>query len=185
MKKFLLILVLFSCPALAEVYKSVTADGEVVYTDKPVQGAERLSMPPLPTYAPPPLPTRSYVPAATPSQEKPQVYKSLEFVTPVNDETVRNNLGVLNIELKLSPPLLSRRGHRVQFFLNGEPYGPAQGRTSLTISNLDRGEYRLSAAVVDANGETVISAGEITVHMKRHSILQNAPKATPLPSGNS
>jgi hypothetical protein len=71
----------------------------------------------------------------------------------------------------------------VQFFLNGEPYGTPLGKTNLTISNLDRGEYTLSAAVVDADGNSLISTGNNVVHMKRHSILQNPPKPSPLPAG--
>ena len=74
-------------------------------------------------------------------------------MSPANEETVRNNLGILNIEAQLTPALQGRLKHRVQYFLNGEPYGTPIGKTSLTISNLDRGEYTLSASVVDADGD--------------------------------
>ena len=180
MKRILILLVLFACQAHAEVYKSINADGEVVYSDTPTQGAERLNMPALPTYTPPPLATPGFTPAQAP--EKKDYYESFAFISPTNEETVRNNLGILNIQLKLTPALQGRLRHRVQFFLNGEPYGTPVGNTSLTISNLDRGDYILSAAVVDADGNTLISTGDIVVYMKRHSILNNPPKPTQLPS---
>jgi hypothetical protein len=184
MKRILIILVLLAFQAHAEVYKSINADGEVVYSDTPTQGAERLTMPALPTYTPPPVAAPGFTPKQAP--EKSDYYKSFAFVSPANEETVRNNLGILNIEVALTPALQGRLRHRVQFFLNDEPYGTPVGNTSLTISNLDRGEYTLSAAVVDTEGNTLISTGDIVVYMKRHSIL-NPPNAkppvpTPLPS---
>jgi hypothetical protein len=183
MKRILILLVLLACQANAEIYKSVNADGEVVYSDTPTKGAETVKMPALPTYTPPPLPTTSYTPAQ--ATEKKAYYETFAFVSPANEETVRNNLGILNINAKLTPALQVRRGHRVQFYLNGEPYGKPVGNTSLTISNLDRGEYTLSAAVVDSDGSALISTGDVVVFMKRHSILNppNAPSASQLPAG--
>jgi hypothetical protein len=83
----------------------------------------------------------------------------------------------------LTPALQGRLKHRVQYFLNGEPYGTPIGKTSLTISNLDRGDYTLSASVVDADGTVLISTGDVVVYMKRHSVLQNPPKPIHLPAG--
>ena len=186
MKRILIILVLIACQAHAEIYKSINADGEVVYSDTPTQGSERLKMPALPTYTPPPVAPPSFTPTQAP--EKKDYYESFVFVSPANEDTVRNNLGILNIQVSVTPALLGRLRHRVQFFLNGEPYGTPVGNTSLTISNLDRGEYTLSAAIVDTDGNVLISTGDIVVHMKRHSIL-NPPKPaqppvpTPRPSG--
>ena len=183
MKRILILLVLFACQANAEIYKSVNADGEVVYSDTPTKGAETVKMPALPTYTPPPVPVSSNTPVQTP--EKKNYYETFAFVSPANEETVRNNLGILNINAKLTPVLQSRVGHRVQFYLNGEPYGKPAGKTSLTINNLDRGEYTLSAAVVDSAGTTLIKTDDVVVYMKRHSILNppNAPSASQLPAG--
>ena len=165
----MLLLVLFACQANAQIYKSINADGEVVYSETPTKGAETVKMPALPTYTPPPVPASSYTPVQTP--EKKDYYKTFAFVSPVNEETVRNNLGILNINAKLTPALQTRLGHRVQFYLNGEPYGKPAGKTSVTINNLDRGEYTLSAAVVAADGTALITTDAIVVYMKRHSIL--------------
>jgi hypothetical protein len=181
MKRILILIVLFACQANAEIYKSINAAGEVVYTDTPTQGAEKLKMPALPTYTPPPVPTSSFTPVQ--STEKAEFYNSFLIVSPANEETIRNNLGILNIEAQLTPALQGRLKHRVQYFLNGEPYGTPIGKTSLTISNLDRGDYTLSASVVDADGTVLISTGDVVVYMKRHSVLQNPPKPIHLPAG--
>jgi len=183
MKRILILLVLFACQANAEIYKSINADGEVVYSDTATQGAERVQMPALPTYTPPRIPTSNSTPVQAP--QKADFYKSFVLVSPANEETIRNNLGILNVETNLTPALQGRLKHRVQFFLNGEPYGTPVGKTSLTISNLDRGDYTLSASVVDADGKVLISTGDVVLYMKRHSVLNppNAPTATQLPAG--
>ena len=169
MERILILLILFACQANAEIYKSVNASGEVVYSDTQTQGAERVQVPAIPTYTPPPLPATSFKPVQAP--EKEAFYKSFAVVSPANEETIRNNLGILNVEAKLTPALQTRLNHRVQFFLNGEPYGTPVGKTNLTITNLDRGDYTLSASVVDADGNTLISTGDVVLYMKRHSIL--------------
>ncbi len=183
MKRILILLALFACQVNAEIYKSINADGEVVYSDTPTKGAETVKMPALPTYTPPPVPTSSTAPVQAP--EKKEYYETFAFVSPANEETVRNNLGVMNIDAKLTPPLQARLGHRVQFYLNGDPYGKPVGKTSMTISNLDRGEYTLSAAVLASDGTALITTDDVVVFMKRHSILNppNAPSAGGKPSG--
>ncbi|HYQ71295.1 MAG TPA: DUF4124 domain-containing protein [Gammaproteobacteria bacterium] len=170
MKLILLLLALASWQANAAIYKSVNADGEVVYSDTETQGAEKVQMPALPTYQPPPVPASSVAPPVK-APEKKAFYKRFDVVSPQNEETVRNNLGVVNVAVSLTPALQTRLNHRLQFYLNGEPYGTPVGKTSLTISNLDRGDYQLSAAVVDAGGKTLISTGDVVFFMKRHSIL--------------
>ena len=178
MKLILILLALLTFQVNAAIYKTINADGEVVYSDTETQGAEKVEMPALPTFTPPPLPATRVAPPRVP--EKKPVYEQFEIVSPVNEETIRNNLGVLNIETRLTPALQTRQNHRVQFYLNGEPYGTPVGKTNLTISNLDRGTYNLSAAVVDADGNTLIETGDVVLFMKRHSILNppNAPSAS-------
>jgi hypothetical protein len=179
----MILLALFACQANAEIYKSINADGEVVYSDTATKGAEKLKMPALPTYTAPAIPPPSSTPGR--SAEEANFYSTFVIKSPADEETIRNNLGILNIEAKLDPPLQTRLRHQVQFFLNGAPYGAPVGRTNLTINNLDRGEYTLSASVVDADGKTLISTGDIVLFMKRHSILNPPAKPANLPAGKS
>jgi hypothetical protein len=137
-------------------------------------------MPALPTYTPPPMPPPGPRPVQAPDEA--DSYKTFVIKSPVNEETVRNNLGILNIETILTPALQTRLNHRVQYFLNGKPYGTPVGKTSLTINNLDRGEYTLSASVVDANGKTLISTDSVVLFIKRNSILTNPTQSKPAAS---
>jgi hypothetical protein len=184
--KPLLIMLLFVGSAHAEIYKSINAAGEVVYSDTRTQGAETMKMPALPTYTPPPV-----VPSTTSKAEsvKTAVYENFVFLTPEDDATIRNNQGIINAELKLTPALRSRRNHRVQFYLDGEAYGEPVSSIRTVMIDVERGMHTLTASVLDANGDALISADPVIVHFHRESIYNpnnpnnpNRPRPTPLPS---
>ena len=170
MKYFILLLALVSAGVQAEVYKSTNEKGEVVYSDTPSRGAERVKLPTLPTYTAPPV-----APSTSVDREpaKNGDYESFTFNKPNNDETVRNNLGIVMIETRLAPDLQTKLRHRIQFYLDGVPHGPRLDRTAATMSNLDRGEHTLSASVLDDDGKVLITTSNITVHIKRESRLQD------------
>jgi len=184
--KRLLIMLLLAGSAHAEVYKSINADGEVVYSDIPTKGAEALKMPALPTYTSPPV-----TPSVSSKKEPVEkvVYEDFVFLKPEDDATIRNNQGIINAELKLTPALRSKRNHRVQFYLDGEAYGEPGSSIRTTMSSVDRGEHSLTASVLDADGNSLISADPVIVHLHRQTINNpnhpnnpNRPRPTPLPS---
>ena len=179
-------MLLLAGSAHAEVYKSINADGEVVYSDTRTQGAEAVKLPALPTYTPPPVTPST--PSKAETVEK-AVYEDFVFLKPEDNATIRNNQGIINAELKLTPGLRSKRNHRVQFYLDGEAYGKPGNSIRTTMSNVDRGEHSLTASVLDANGDAIISAAPVIVHLHRQTINNpnhpnnpNRPRPTPLPS---
>jgi len=184
--KRLLILLLLAGSAHAEIYKSINAAGEVVYSDTRTKGAETMKMPALPTYTPPPA-----APSTTSQAESVEtaVYEDFVFLQPEDDATIRNNQGVINAELKLTPALRSKRNHRVQFYLDGEVYGEPVSSIRTVMSDVERGMHTLTASVLDANGDSLISTDPVIVHLHRESIYNpnnpnnpNRPRPTPRPS---
>lgn len=167
MKYHLLLLVLLTGVAHAAVYKTVR-DGEVIYSDQPTPGAEKLKLPELPSYKPPPLPRSTSATRPVPSGGE---YDSMVILSPANDTTVRNNLGVIQVQVKLEPALKSRSKHRIQYYLDGQPHGPPIENSGITFSNIVRGEHTISAGVVDADGNELIRTEPVTVHVKRESKL--------------
>ena len=163
-----ILLLVVAVAAHADVYKSINADGEVVYSDRPTQGAERVKMPLLPSYTPQPVRTLS---RSAPVVEQQMQYESFTVTRPASDATVRNNLGTVEIETRLAPALMTSLGHRIQFYLDGVAHGALLDSTTLTLGNVERGEHRISASVVDTAGNVLITTAEITVHVKRASKL--------------
>ena len=183
--KHLLIMLLLCSSAHADVYKSINAAGEVVYSDTPTKGAEVLEMPELPTYTPPAV-TESASAPATAEPTATAVYSELVFVKPEDEATIRDNRGIINAELKLVPALRIRSNHRIQFYLDGEPYGEPGTSTRTIMANVDRGEHNLSASVLDSSGDVVISSDFVIVHLHRQTINNpnhpnnpNRPRPTP------
>jgi hypothetical protein len=168
MRVIWILLLMASAAVHAEVYKSVNADGEVVYSDQPTRGAERIKMPVLPSYTPQPVTTLS---RSTRAADQQSHYEHFTLSGPANEATIRNNLGTVVIETVLTPALLLSQGHSIQYYLDGVAHGAAIDSTSLTLTNVDRGQHQLSASVLDAAGTVLISTAETTVFVKRNSKL--------------
>ena len=179
MKRLLILLVLITCTVQAEIYKSQNEQGEWVYSDKPSPSAERMKLPPLSTYKPPALQS---APAPARQEEPEDVYKSMAFVEPENNATIRDNEGVVGVMLRIEPMLKSRQGHKIQYYLDETPYGAPVVGLKLTLKNVERGSHVLSARVLNAGGEPVFSASPVTFHVHRESVNNpNRPKPQPLP----
>jgi hypothetical protein len=183
MKRFPVLLILLSASIQADVYKSVDENGEVIFSDQPTPNAQRMKLPELPTYKALPVPGLSSSPKTAPVASP---YDSLKIVAPENDATIRDNQGVVRVEVALEPPLMSKQGHKIQFYLNGEPHGIPVGTMSISFSNLDRGTYTLSTSVVDASGAVLMTSDPVVFHLHRESVLNpnsplHKPKPMPLP----
>jgi hypothetical protein len=170
MRYFIVLLVLWAGLAQAEVYKSTNADGEVIFSDQPSPGAEQVQLPELPTYSAPPLRTPGRTSGAGQKPAAQSLYQSMVFTTPEDDATVRNNLGALSATVSLQPELNTRLGHRIQYYLDDVPQGTPVTTTSIGFTNLDRGSHRVSASVVDNQGNAIISSDTVIFHLHRESI---------------
>lgn len=184
MKLIPLILLSLAMPAQAEVYKTVTPDGQVVYSDTPTTGARPMNVPEITTYAPPPLPVLA--PVQRPD-EITAVYDSFEVDSPGDESTVRDSVGNIEMLVTLQPGLIVKQGHRIEYYDNGKQHGRPTVDTRKVFTSLDRGEHTLSAVVIDENGQQLISTRPVTVYLHKPSILHpnnplnpaNRPPATP------
>ncbi len=168
MKRLLILLVLITCAAQAEIYKSKNDKGEWVYSDKPSPNAERMKLPPLSTYTAPPLPPPQS--ASAPGGGPAAVYETMVFVEPADDATIRDNAGVLKVMVGLDPPLKTQQGHKIQYYLDGSPYGDAIASPQLTVKEVERGTHELGAQVLSAGGELLLRAEPVTFHLQRVSV---------------
>lgn len=163
------LILLMSTTVHAEVYKWVDAEGVVHFTDEPVSGAEKVEVRPMQVISLP-KPGRHVAPANK-TREPVAHYQSLSITSPKNDEAVRANNGVVTINAALSPSL--RSGDRLQVTVDGNTHN-IDG-LSMTLSNLARGGHSVSASVVDANGDTLISSKTINFFVLRVTKKRPAP----------
>ena len=144
-------LLVFINVSIAEtIYKSVDESGNVIFTDKPSEEAEKVKIQELENTIGNPNPGK-YRPAA-PKQEEAFSYKSFSVSSPENGAGIRSNNGNVSISLSLEPEL--NPGHKVIISMDGKEIGTG---LSVSLQNVDRGTHSISAKVVDGNGKSFIT----------------------------
>jgi hypothetical protein len=164
--------VLLVLPVQAEVYRIVNPDGSVTFTDQPVQGAEKLDLPPVMTYSAPKV--RTPAPAGQDTDGSGgQSYSRFVIASPAPETTIRDNAGNVSMVVQVDPSLQVERGHRIQFMVDGVDQGEPVDSTGITFQNVDRGSHTLSARIVAADGTTLETTPPVTVFVHRTTV--NAP----------
>jgi Domain of unknown function (DUF4124)/Bacterial Ig domain len=153
--------------AAATMYRWVDANGVVHYSDQPQPGAQQVAMPSAQTYRATPVPTTT--PDATPKPADAPGYQSCSITSPAADDTLFAPETV-TISVQVSPNL--RPGDQVLVTLDGATLqSGSSGALSFQVAGPERGAHTLSAAVHDAQGNTVCNAPDITFNIQRPSLL--------------
>ena len=181
-------LVVFTQPVLAKLYKCEDKDGNTAYTDEPCLGGKEMKLPPLHTYTPavvPPSASDSKV-----SETSANTYESLSIIEPKNDKTVYSNTGTVTISYQLKPALETNKGHQFSIAVDGKQL-KAKGVTSqIKLQDLDRGSHSAQIFVVDSKNRIILSSKTTTFHLQKESLIttplpdspQKAPQATSVPA---
>jgi hypothetical protein len=156
----------------AEIYESVDADGNVTYTDEPVENAKPVDLPPLST-----VPAPKYDSGAArltePSPEAVGAYQSVTILSPAPDETLRENSGDVLVSVGTEPALNTAAGHQFQFYLDGTPKGNPTESGQIQLEEMDRGAHDLEVAIVDTSGSELIRSSSRRFYLQRISV--NSP----------
>jgi hypothetical protein len=171
MRNLLLLLVLLTTtPVLADVYRTVDEDGNVIFTDQPSPGAERIEIRKIPTIEAPP-PRLLEEEAQAPALPEPPGYSKLEITFPVDDTSVRDNAGNVTVNVSLEPALSPN--DKLVLYMDG---AKAQEGASpqFSLANVDRGIHSLSVAVVDKDGSELKRSN--TVSFTLHRISKPGPQ---------
>ncbi len=166
--RYLLLLVLgltLALPGQAKIYKWKMPDGSIRYADKPQPGGTEIKLPPLQTYTAPALPASRA--KSEESGKQTQEYKSFEVRTPGNNQVVRDNAGMVSIQIGLAPGLAA--GHSIEILMDGKSVGSGRG-TSISLTNVDRGSHSIQASIKDESGKAIKKTASVTFHLKRGSI---------------
>lgn len=169
----LLMTLALSCTAQAEVYKTIGPDGTVIFSDQPAPDAEKVRLPPVPTYTAPKLPPPAESAPAGEQGDAGQAaaYKTFALASPAGPEaTVRDTAGNISVRVKIDPALQAEAGHRIQFLLDGVAQGEPVAAVGLTFQNVDRGSHTVSAQLLDAGGNVLRTTNTVTVFLHRPSV---------------
>lgn len=186
-----LLMLLFLLPVHAEIYRWVDDSGNVVFSDEPQAGAERVDLPPTTTYTPvdEEAATDEILKLSPEDEDEAQPQDvpdyQIRIVAPANDESIWVNNGDVTVSIIVEPTLDAERGDQVILRLDGEPVSEPRNTTTFQLNNLSRGTHSLNATVVDSNGVALTSTGTVTFHLHRASIQNNTGLTPPGPTGGA
>lgn len=160
-------LLLISLPCIASIYMQKDADGDVSYSDIPLNNAEPISL--SPTNSVPATKNASSVTVSTSTTdtEKPSetpYYNSFKIISPANNESIQNQ-PVVTVKVATDPEF--RAGDTVQVYLDGKPWGVPTTGTSIDMINVDRGEHTLYAILLDSAQQILKQSDTIKIFVHR------------------
>ena len=156
--------------ALAQAYRWVDENGVVHYSDRPMEGAERIILPES-TRPSRPAPVFRDEEAAEAETEEPQApfsYQTIEVVAPAPEETLWNIEGVLNVALSIEPAL--RPTDQVRVYFDGEMRETTG--SSFQIQEVYRGVHNIQAEILDENGNLMGRSLPNRFYVQQNSIVR-------------
>ncbi|HEX6992566.1 MAG TPA: DUF4124 domain-containing protein [Gammaproteobacteria bacterium] len=178
----LIALTIAASPAGAvTVWRWVDQNGVTHYSDRPVEGAERIELLGAQTFQQAPLDTAGVsqqASAASSAAAQPAVpYRRFDVVSPAHQETLWNIGGTLSVTVELEPPL--QAGHRLDVYLDGERRNLDATTTQLSVPEVYRGVHTLQAVIVDESGSEVLRSLAVTFMVQQTSIQNPYNRAPP------
>lgn len=170
----LLILAILSiASATAQIYKKTLADGTVIYTDQPQDGAEEVTVEPVVSEF------RTLRPTATAEQAtsatEPSDYlgpAQVSITTPVQQQSIRSNEGIVEVQWQAQVADSKVRLHYELWVDSQLAYdGPATG---VTLSALNRGEHRLQVRLFEDGGKELARSQTIVIYILKASVFNPA-----------
>ena len=158
----LIVLMLLTYSATAEIYRWVDKNGNVHYSDEEVDGSEQVKLTKGNTFTP--VETTTAQPSAQQKIEAP-TYTAISITKPSLNETIRDNNGNVAVIIDLAPAL--RSGNSITLFMDDTELLKGKTETGFTLNNVDRGSHTLRASVVDKNGAVLMSSKSIIFHLHR------------------
>ena len=121
-----------------------------------------------------PSTSKTATPAQAQAQEKTDNTKrevpaqlALSMLTPVHDQTIRSNRGLIPIKIELNRKL--GIGEQLQLMLDGRRYGAPQTQPNWELKGIDRGTHTI-AIQAHRSGKLIASTSPVTVYLHRATL---------------
>ena len=165
-------LILFN-PVSADVYRTFDENGNVVFTDKPSPGAEKIKIDEVKKVSQTHIDDFEYTPAEQPKASK---YTKHEICKTKRYQVFTGGAGDVTISVLIQPEL--RASDRLILYMDGQKQADSRS-TSFSLTNIDRGTHTTKVDVVNEGGKSVKSSAPVTFTIHRHSVLN--PNRPPPP----
>ena len=160
----------WSIGVVAQVYESKEKGGVPVFSDTPTQGAKPVDLPP-PNVVNTPQPAQPQAPSAPAAPS----YVQLAILAPAQQDTVHTNTGAFDVQVSLAPTL--RPGDAFVVTLDGNALPGRYTSANISLTEQDYAsaaaathQHSLSVAVVDSNGNVLMSSNAVSFYVDRSTI---------------
>jgi len=142
------------------VYKAVSKDGSISFSDEAQKGSEAITVKPVTTI--PAIDVKQNKNLTTQQKQTTEYYKSLSIISPANDTAFNTGSGNVQVIVQSEPQLRKRDSFVLE--LDGTVVSTQRERT-FNIKNVDRGTHTLSIKIINPNKKTLKAAiSTMTIH---------------------
>ena len=183
MRIYILILLIASCAATgAEVFLWTDDKGVVHFSDRPQEGAEKVTITEAQTFSAPAPQRRSRDSGSSGDEQDDFSYDSVNIVSPGSGEVLWNTGGGMKVSANTQPKL--KRGHTQMVYLDGQVVASLTGnQRSAELTSIERGEHTLTTEVRNGAGDVVGTGNAVTFTVQQTSVQNpnnpNVPVPTP------
>lgn len=181
----LLVLVLLLAPLTGlsqSVYRTVDAQGNVIFTDTPPSdgsAADRIDIQRTNTVEATRLPEPAPAADAAATEKPAAPEYQIAITAPPNETSIPMGPGNFSVSVSVNPKLKKYDG--LQLFMDGTPWGDPQRDSMWDLTNVFRGRHEITVGVINGDGETLSMSPPVTVFVHRPSVNFNQPKGPPKP----
>ena len=173
MRLFYILGLLFCVGVSAKtLYKTIQADGSVLYSDTQVEGAIPVNLSAVNNVVMPALNTAASTNTSRPktiSPIKPKIQYKVAIIAPLNEETLRNNAGVVIIKVSVSPKNVGM----FQLVMNDRVLR-TQASPVFELADVNRGMHLIEVKFLDNSGKILASSQQQTFYLHKATALFNA-----------
>ena len=169
----ILIALTYSASEAADIYRWKDSDGNVIYSDTPQPGAEKVTL--QETTILPSAPVPKSPDEANTEKPGPVKYQSVAITRPTDEQTIRENIANVGVAISLQPGLQTGHGHQLQLLFDGQGVEEPGRKTSFTLPAVDRGAHTLQAVILQSNGRVVTRSAISTFFVHKQSVRRGAP----------
>lgn len=173
MRVFCIIYLLLLCTSVSAqvIYKTVKADGSVVYSDVPSDGAEPVNLSSMNSVVMPALnkaSSQSVSRNSSVQKAKPEIQYLVSIRSPLAEQTLRDNSGAVLISAEVLP----KKSGKFELIYDNQVV-KTQSNGQFQLESVDRGAHTIQVNFLDNSGKILASSKQQTFYLQKASALIN------------
>ncbi len=166
--------------AKTNIYKQVTQQGQVEYSDQPDQNSTEILLPQIqinaailpktgsPSSTPASVESVESTEHANEAQKSSKIQVSISISSPIEQQFFISAITEVPVALVVQPALSPTQ--KIKILLDNQPYGEPSHALNLTLKNVERGSHELKAIIIEDNNQIIASSAPVTFYQQRQQI---------------